>query len=139
MMTASSVPPDLDCVEKSSCILLVEDELFVRITIGDSLREAGFAVIEAFNADEAVSILRSGAQIDLILSDVRMPGAMDGLDLLEHARGTYPHIPVIVMSGHLMAGEALDRGAAHFLAKPYSLKDALDVITRHIAASNDAA
>lgn len=135
-MTPSLVPPELGGASRSSNILLVEDELFVRMVIGDSLREAGFGVIEAFNADEAASILCSGAAIDLILSDVRMPGAMDGLDLLDHAREAYPRIPVIIMSGHLMAHDALEKGAAHFLPKPYSFTIALEVIRQELARAD---
>ncbi|MFW2344904.1 MAG: response regulator transcription factor, partial [Brevundimonas mediterranea] len=55
---------------------------------------------EAFNADEAVAILKSGACIDLIFTDVRMPGAMDGLGLLAYAQLGQPRIPVLVSSGH---------------------------------------
>ncbi len=103
------------------------------MVVSDSLREAGFTVVEAFNADEAVSILRSGVPVDLVLTDVRMPGSMDGLGLLEHLCQTYAELPVIVMSGHLSAHEALDKGAAHFLAKPYSLQQALTLIEQELA------
>jgi CheY-like chemotaxis protein len=117
-MTSSLVPLNVGRASQSSNILLVEDELFVRMVISDSLREEGFEVIETFNVDEAISILRAGAAIDLILSDVRMPGAMDGLDLLDHTREAYPQVPVIIMSGHLMAHDALDRGPLISLPSP---------------------
>ncbi len=54
--------------------LVVEDEMLIRIMVSDSLRDAGLNVIEAFNADEAIRILHSGVKVDLMLSDVRMPG-----------------------------------------------------------------
>jgi len=116
-------------------ILVVEDELLVRMMVSDSLRDAGFAVIEAFNADEAICILRSGIAIDLMLSDVRMPGSMDGLGLLDYALDMYPQLPVIMTSAHLFPGDALAKGARHFLAKPYSCDRAITVVQLELAKS----
>jgi len=80
--------------------------------VSDSLREAGLNVVEAFNADEAISILHSGVRIDLMLSDVRMPGSMDGLELLEYSLGIFPTLPVIITSGRLLPEDALAKGEA---------------------------
>jgi CheY-like chemotaxis protein len=81
MNQVSSQP---DTARREKFILVVEDEMLVQIMVSDPLRDAGFNVIEAFNADEAIRILHSGVKIDLMLSDVRMPGSMDGLGLLEY-------------------------------------------------------
>ncbi len=132
-VTLSEAPAQPGRSNAADYILVVEDDFLVRLMVSDSLREAGFNVIEAFNADEAIYILRSGVPVDLMLSDVRMPGTMDGLELLEHSRRTYPDIPVIMMSGHLAAHEALSRGASHFLAKPYSFQTALTLIGQELA------
>lgn len=109
-------------------ILVVEDELFVRLFISDALRDAGYRVLEAFSGDEAVEILTSGAHVDLILSDVRMPGSVDGLGLLAFVRKNYPHLPVVISSGHLDPRSALEHGANEVLPKPYRIAHALEVI-----------
>lgn len=109
-------------------ILVVEDELFVRIFIGDALRDAGYKVLEAFNGDEAVEILISGAHVDLVLSDVRMPGSVDGLQLLAFVRNNFPTLPVVLCSGHLDPELAMRSGANQFLPKPYLIVRALQLI-----------
>lgn len=106
------------------CILLVEDELLIRLTLADELREAGHQVIEACDADEAAVILQA-VKPDLIISDVRMPGRMDGMDLLALVRETLPELPVIITSAHLDPLQARTQGATLFVAKPYSCGDML--------------
>lgn len=113
-------------------VLVVEDELFVRMVISDSLRDAGFNVIEAYNADEALVILQSGVIINLMLSDVRMPGSMDGLALLEYVRDSFPALPVIITSGHLVPDKALLKGAVHFLGKPYLSDHAVALVKQEL-------
>lgn len=71
----------------------------VRLMIADDLRDAGFVVIEAANADEALTVLRSSTAVDVLLTDIRMPGAMDGLALAAAAREGWPHLKVVVASG----------------------------------------
>lgn len=61
---------------------MVEDEFLIRVWASDELRDAGYDVIEAFNADEALTVLKSHVRVDLIISDVRMPGSFDGMGLL---------------------------------------------------------
>ena len=117
-------------------ILVVEDELLVRIMVSDFLREAGYHVIEACNADEAVSILNSGTRIDLVLTDVRMPGSMDGLGLLQYLQDRSPRLPVILTSGHLLPADAIARGAAHFLGKPYSLDYAVSLVELELSKAS---
>lgn len=109
-------------------LLVVEDEIFIRLFVCDLLRDAGYDVVEAVNGDEALDILKSGLPIDLVLSDVRMPGATDGLALLAFVRKNLANLPVILTSGHLSPDIALADGAAQFIAKPFRLEDALKVI-----------
>jgi CheY-like chemotaxis protein len=109
-------------------ILVVEDEVFVRMFLTEALRDVGYKVLEAFNGDEAVEILVSGAHVDLVLSDVRMPGSVDGLELLAYVRKNFPDLPVLLCSGHLDPSEALQRGANHFLSKPYPFARAHELI-----------
>jgi DNA-binding NtrC family response regulator len=118
----SSVPENqaIDAA-RAPRVLVVEDEFLVRMVIADRLREAGFTVIEAFNGDEAIAILASGASVDLVLTDVRMPGTADGIAVLSFVKQTCPEVPVVVTSGHLEAEIAYEEGAIHFLPKPCAL------------------
>ena len=99
-------------------VLVVEDEFLIRMLVADHLRDAGFVVIEAFNGDEAIDILATGAAIDLVFTDVRMPGSADGMDLLAFVQSTRPDLPVLMTSGHLEPELAYAGGAQRFLSKP---------------------
>lgn len=114
-------------------ILVVEDELLIRLLVSDELRSAGFDVIEAADADEALTILGSLVRVDLIISDVRMPGSLDGLGLLAVVRETYPTIPVIITSGHVESRHAIADGAARFLAKPYGMNAVIGAVQMELA------
>jgi CheY-like chemotaxis protein len=109
--------------EAAPAVLVVEDELLVRMMAAHALREVGCEVVEAANGAEAIEFIQSGAPVDLIFTDVRMPGPVDGLALLAFAQETIPHVPVIVSSGHLDPELALEAGAAAFLPKPYQADD----------------
>lgn len=115
-------------VLNSPCVLVVEDELLIRTMVSDALRDAGFAVIEAIDADEAMRVLQSGVAINLVFSDVRMPGSLDGLALLKNCNELFPDLPVVMTSGHLFPAEALVRGAKQFLPKPYLFEDAVAAV-----------
>ena len=110
------------------CVLVVEDEFLIRTMVSDALRDAGLGVIEAIDADEAMRVLQSGVAIDLIFSDVRMPGSMDGLALLKICTEVFPGLPVIITSGHLAPSDAILNGAKRFLPKPYLWEDAIVAI-----------
>ena len=102
-------------------VLVVEDEVMVRALMVETLRDAGCAVTEASSADEAVRALKAAAAPDVMVTDVRLPGAMNGLELAARVHRTAPRMKVIVMSGHASAENA--RGVAdRFLAKPFELK-----------------
>jgi CheY-like chemotaxis protein len=109
-------------------ILLVEDEVLLRMIITDQLREAGYSVIEAANAHEATEVLRNYADIEVVISDVQMPGSMDGIGLTQMIRSEYPTIKIILASGHLTTINSADHDA--FFEKPY---DAVKII-QHIKA-----
>ncbi len=102
-------------------ILVVEDEVFIRFDVADMLRENGFEVIEACDAKQAVDALKSGARIDLVFSDVHMPGPMNGLGLANHVLENHPGLPVILTSGAMLTLEtaALPPVVISFEPKPY--------------------
>ena len=89
-----------DITDRTPTILVVEDEFLIRAMLSDYLQECGFKVLEASSADEAVGIIENvDVVIDLVLTDIRMPGAMDGFGLAQWVRTNQPNMPVILASG----------------------------------------
>jgi CheY-like chemotaxis protein len=85
-------------------ILLVEDEILIRLSMADDLRRAGFIVIEASNADEALSVLATTPDIMLVLTDIRMPGRIDGLGLANWVRRYAPDVKIAIASANTEIG-----------------------------------
>jgi CheY-like chemotaxis protein len=103
-------------------ILVVEDEVLIRLVIAEYLRECGYKVHEAANADEAIAILQSPeVAIDIVFSDVVMPGGMDGFGLARWIRANRPEIQVILTSGLDRSAEVAGMlcEAGPLLEKPY--------------------
>ena len=100
-------------------MLVVEDEVLVRLLICDELRDRGLRVVEAANADEALMYVRTDPTVRLVFSDVRMPGSMDGVALAQHLKSEFPHVTVVLTSGHLLPGD-VERETL-LLTKPYPL------------------
>jgi CheY-like chemotaxis protein len=109
-------------------ILFVEDEILIRALIAEELRDNGYCVIEAANYEEAVVLLHSIGSIDLVFTDVKMPGHFDGLDLARVVREGWPALNVIVTSGHLVPGDIDPGGTVRFLTKPYSIEKLLQLL-----------
>jgi CheY-like chemotaxis protein len=102
-------------------ILVVEDEVFVRMVISDYLRGCGYKVIEAADADEALMVLQhDGLRIDVVFSDIEMPGSMDGFGLARWVHANRPGLEVI-LAGTVpgAAGAAEKLCEATHLPKPY--------------------
>jgi CheY-like chemotaxis protein len=99
-------------------ILLVEDEPLVRLTQVDILREAGFWVAEADDADEAFEILRRRQDVSVVLTDVDMPGSLDGFEFARLVTQGWPEVAVLVISGKAFPEEGDLPASAVFLAKP---------------------
>jgi CheY-like chemotaxis protein len=101
-------------------VLVVEDEFLLRMDAADVIAAAGFEVIEAVNADEAIEILESRSDITVVFTDIQMPGSMDGLKLARAVRGRWPPIKIIATSGLLNVGQVDLPEGGRFLPKPYS-------------------
>jgi CheY-like chemotaxis protein len=101
-------------------VLIVEDEFLIRMDAVDMIRGAGFDVVEAADADEAIAILESRFDITVVFTDIQMPGSMDGLKLAAAIRGRWPPIKIVATSGMLKIGEGDLPPGSRFLAKPYS-------------------
>ena len=80
-------------------VLVVEDEMILRMRAVDIVEDAGFCPIEAINADEAISVLESRSDISLLLTDIQMPGTIDGLKLAHAVHERWPSIKIILVSG----------------------------------------
>jgi len=98
-------------------ILLVEDEVLVRLSLADELRSAGYAVFEASSADEALDLLHANG-VQLVLSDIRMPGRMNGVELARAIRAEHPHVKIILASGESFSSKHWDENDG-FFPKPY--------------------
>jgi CheY-like chemotaxis protein len=103
-------------------VLVVEDEPFVRMMGADALEDAGFGVIEACNADEALSVLALRPDVRVVFTDVDMPGSLDGLALARRVHDRWPKIGVVVTSGRYLVGEDLAPHCDRFVSKPYAVK-----------------
>jgi CheY-like chemotaxis protein len=115
---------------RGTTILVVEDEVLVRLSLTETLRDEGYCVLEAANADEALAVLTSSTLLDVVLTDVNMPGSLDGVALGRYVRSTRPELKVIIVSGRVAPAVAAEAGDA-FLTKPYepaSILRALDVV-----------
>ena len=107
-----------------ACVLVVEDEILIRVLIADELRAEGFSVVEAATADEALSYFQAGVQVDLVLSDIELPGALNGVDLIRRLRADAPDLPTVLTSGHSPGVHPADA----FLPKPYDVRQAVALV-----------
>jgi two-component system, response regulator PdtaR len=110
-------------------ILLVEDEVFTRLAMADDLMNAGFQVTQAATADEALKLLQSSAKIDLVLTDIFMPGTLNGCDIAELIHTNWPTIKIIILSARYYGALATTPADA-FVAKPYFLPLLLGAMRR---------
>jgi two-component system, response regulator PdtaR len=103
-------------------ILIVEDEFLIRMDAVDMIGSAGFDVVEAQSADEAVVILQDRPDIAVVFTDIQMPGSMDGLKLAAAIRCRWPPIKIVATSGLLKIGEDDLPAGSRFLPKPYNAR-----------------
>ena len=99
-------------------VLLVEDQVLIRLMVADELRQLGIQVLEASSAEEAWLVLQSPLPVHLLFTDVHLPGRMDGIALAGRVRMHYPQLKVIITSSELPQGAAPVLADA-FVAKPY--------------------
>ncbi len=105
-------------------VLVVDDEILVRSAIADYLRMAGYTVLEAASADEAIAVLTSREPVNLVFTDIEMPGTIDGLELARVVHRQYPGVKMMLTSGRRSGTEAAELvGGGFFLKKPYRLAE----------------
>lgn len=113
-------------------ILVVEDEVRIRLTVADHLRDCGFRVLQAANGDEARRIIEGGETIDLIFSDVQMPGTLDGFSLARWIRAHKPGVPVLLTSGYVKSAELAHDLCTGIVRKPYEHDDPVGRLRRMV-------
>ena len=100
-------------------VLIVEDEFLLRMNAAEMIGDAGFDIVEAASADEAIAILEARPGIHVVFTDIQMPGSMDGLKLARFVKGRWPPIKIRATSGFVRVGENDLPEGSRFLTKPY--------------------
>jgi two-component sensor histidine kinase/CheY-like chemotaxis protein len=103
-------------------VLVVEDEMMLRMRAVDMVEDAGFTAVEAINADDALAILESRSDIELLFTDIQMPGSMDGLKLAYAVHKRWPSIKIILVSGQLNLTDSDKPADSRFFGKPLDVK-----------------
>ena len=124
---------DFNTLAVHPLVLIVDDEPLLRLIGADVLTDAGFDVIEASNADEALMLLEQNAGVRVVFTDVEMPGRLDGFALADRIEAKWPAIGVFVTSGRRLPAASFNAAGQRFLPKPYSL----DHVVRLIGAFVD--
>jgi two-component system, response regulator PdtaR len=118
-------------------VLIVDDEPLVRLLASDILTEAGYRVIEAMNSEEALTLIEAKPETIALVTDVRMPGEIDGFGLARLVAGRWPHIGLVITSATATPGEGDVPPDATFLPKPYQLSALVGAVRK--AAERQAA
>ena len=103
-------------------VLVVEDEMLLRMRAVDIVEDAGFRAVEAVNADDALASLESRSDISMLFSDIQMPGSIDGLKLAHAVYSRWPHIKIILVSGQVKLSELEKPANSRFFGKPIDVK-----------------
>ena len=115
-------------------ILLVDDEPMIRAWGTVVLEEAGYSVIEARNAAEALDTLQAGVEVHLVFTDVQMPGRLDGLQLAQVVKERWPAIRLLICSGRFVPDEQVVPITGRFLKKPYEAEEMLKHVRELVAS-----
>jgi CheY-like chemotaxis protein len=123
-----------NAVPRRPVVLVVEDEFLLRMNAVLMIEDAGFDVLEAIDADQAIEILEARPDIHVIFTDIQLPGSMDGLKLAHAVRGRWPPIKIIATSGRVnLRTDDLPEGG-RFLPKPYGPEEVIGTLRELVAA-----
>ena len=120
-------------------VLVVEDEFLIRLSLVEALTDDGFVVIEAGSGHEALQLAREERDIALVLTDLQLPGGMDGWSLAARLRQDRPELPVIFVTGRPDANVAALRPQDRVIGKPYQLRDVCAAAREMCAAARGMA
>jgi two-component sensor histidine kinase/ActR/RegA family two-component response regulator len=115
-------------------VLVVEDEMVLRMRAVDIVEDAGFTAVEATNADQAISVLEARSDISLLFSDIQMPGSMDGLKLAHAVHERWPQIKIILVSGQITPSSDEKPENSRFFGKPIDSKEMIAELQDMIGA-----
>jgi two-component sensor histidine kinase/DNA-binding NarL/FixJ family response regulator len=115
-------------------VLVVEDEMILRMRAVDIVEDAGFNPVEAVNADQAISILESRSDISLLFTDIQMPGSMDGLMLAHAVHDRWPTIKIILVSGQMKPSDAERPADSRFFGKPLGVDQMITELQAMVGA-----
>ena len=115
---------------EKAVVLVVEDEALIRMNAVCMIEEAGFAVVEACNADEAIRVLESRDDIQAVFTDINMPGEMDGVGLAREISKTMPGVHVILTSGKYLSRADEIPVQTPFMTKPYTAHQLLGLLEK---------
>jgi CheY-like chemotaxis protein len=116
-------------------VLIVEDDFLIRMNAAGMIEDAGFEVVEAASADEAIVILEARLDIRVVFTDIQMPGSMDGVKLARFVRGRWPPIKIVVTSGFVNVGKDDLPEGGRFLPKPYRSEQIVATLRELTAAA----
>ena len=114
-------------------VLVVEDSAMIRMSAVDLVLSAGYEALAASDADEAIRILEARSDIDLVFTDVQMPGTMDGIKLCHYIRERWPPVKLLVASGNAILEESSLPSGSTFFSKPYDDHTITDAIGRMLS------
>lgn len=123
------------------CILVVEDELLIRLVILDELTRAGFQVCEAANGDQAAAFIEEPpAEFSLLVTDIHMPGRLDGIQVARRMCTRFPAVPILYTTGRLDALAHVKSACPnqHVLAKPFAPSELLALVRQLLAGKQRA-
>ncbi|PJI42310.1 response regulator [Ferrovibrio sp.] len=137
LAAARDLQSSTDAEDDRPVVLVVEDEVLVRMVVAEYLRDCGFMVIEAGSAREALALFKVDIEVDIVFSDIQMPGEMDGFGLAQWVRQNRPDVQVILTSG--AASNAAQKAAdlchdGPLLPKPYDSEEVERRIRQLLAA-----
>jgi two-component sensor histidine kinase/FixJ family two-component response regulator len=122
--------------ETTPVVLVVEDEMVLRMRAVDIVEDAGFVPVEAVSADDALKILESRDDISLLFTDIQMPGSMDGLKLAHAAHARWPHIRIILVSGQIAVTDADKPEDARFFPKPLEIEQMISELKEMVGSGS---
>ncbi len=120
-------------------VLFVDDESVIRFVTAQALRDHGFQVTEAANGDEALALFKEPDDFDILFTDVKMPGKIDGLELASMIRHLDPDIPILIASGfalNIKRRLGTVSSPVIFIEKPYNLEKLVQTVTGLVAQKN---
>jgi two-component sensor histidine kinase/CheY-like chemotaxis protein len=115
-------------------VLVVEDEMVLRMRAADIVEDAGFCAVEAVNADEAMAILESRSDIALLFTDIQMPGSMDGLKLAHAVHARWPAIKIVLVSGQVKPSDGERPADSRFFGKPLGVEQMIAELQAMVGA-----